>query len=268
MPGSCGLQRRREPSSLPMRPRPTAGRGPRYPGPAYANLGLGYGPPGAIPADVRVRADGTWELYGWGEPDGTRTVTTWRATAPGPGGPWTAEQILGPGDAGRWDDNAVRVGSVVSTPSGGLDLYYEGWSRASPSRLAIGLATSADGVTWTRVGPPAAGAAGGPVLEPGRCAGVDANMITAPDVTVTSEGRLMLFTGFLGRDAVVGAASSPDGIVWSCAGDGPILAGDDVPGSQGLHNVELFERSSGPTLLVEALGTGTTDVWLAEVVLD
>jgi hypothetical protein len=34
-----------------------------------------------------------------------------------------------------------------------------------------------------------------------------------------------------------------------------------------VHSVELFERSTGPTLLVESLGAGTTDVWLGELIL-
>jgi hypothetical protein len=35
----------------------------------------------------------------------------------------------------------------------------------------------------------------------------------------------------------------------------------------GIHTVELFERASGPTLLIESLGDATSDVWLGEVEL-
>ncbi|HEX6868304.1 MAG TPA: hypothetical protein VF119_05835, partial [Candidatus Limnocylindrales bacterium] len=140
------------------------------PEPAYIDLGLGLFMPGPIPADVRVEPDGTWVLYGWGTPDAARrTFVSWRATAPGPTGPWVAERILGPGAAGQWDDNGALMTSVVAVPTG-LELYYEGASRRAPSTSRIGLARSDDGVDWTRVSPPGADAAGGPVLEPGQCA--------------------------------------------------------------------------------------------------
>jgi hypothetical protein len=78
----------------------------------------------------------------------------------------------------------------------------------------------------------------------------------------------MLATGFQGNEAAVGAATSADGLSWECAGADPVLERTDVPGSEGLHTLELFERTSGPTLLIESLGEGSSDVWLAELVLD
>ena len=89
-----------------------------------------------------------------------------------------------------------------------------------------------------------------------------------PNVTVLPDGRrLLLTTGFEGNEAAVSAATSADGVAWECAGAGPVLERTDVPGSQGLHTIELFERSSGPTLLIESLGDGSSDVWLAELAL-
>jgi hypothetical protein len=233
---------------------------------AYTDLGLGLYAPGPIPADVRVEPDGTWVLYGWGTPDAARrTFMSWRATAPGPDGPWTAAPILTPGADGTWDDNGVLMTSVVPTPAG-FELYYEGTSRGAASRSRIGLARSDDGVGWTRVSPPGAGAGGGPVFEPGQCGGLATRSTTMPNVTMLPDGRrLMLTTGFLGNEASVGAATSADGLTWQCAGTDPVLEKTDVPGSAGLHTLELFERTSGPTLLIESLGDGASDLWLAEV---
>jgi hypothetical protein len=152
-----------------------------------------------------------------------------------------------------------------SAPSG------HGWyaSRAGSSTSRIGLARSDDGVDWTRVSPAGADAGGGPVLEPGQCAGLATRSVTMPNVTVLPDGRrLMLATGFQGNEAAVGAATSADGLSWECAGADPVLERTDVPGSEGLHTLELFERTSGPTLLIESLGEGSSDVWLAELVLD
>ena len=100
------------------------------------------------------------------------------------------------------------------------------------------------------VSPPGADAGGGPVFEPGQCAGLGRRSTTMPNVTLLPDGRrLMLTTGFEGNEAAVGAATSTDGISGSVPGASPVLEQTDVPGSQGLHTVELFERSSGPTLL-------------------
>ncbi|HEX6868645.1 MAG TPA: hypothetical protein VF119_07555, partial [Candidatus Limnocylindrales bacterium] len=97
-------------------------------------------------------------------------------------------------------------------------------------------------------------------------AGLGTRSTTMPNVTVLRDGRrLMLTTGFSGNEAAVGAATSADGLVWECAGSGPVLERTDVPGSQGLHTLELFERTPGPTLLIESLGEGTSDIWLAQV---
>jgi hypothetical protein len=237
------------------------------PEPAYTDLGLGLSAPGPIPADVLVQPDGTWVLYGWGEPAGAaRTFVSWRATAPGPGGPWMAKQILEPAGSNAWDSKSVAVTSLLQMPAG-YELYYEGAARLSGSKSRIGLATSDDGIVWTRVSPPGSDPGGGPVLEPGQCAGTSTNTVTMPNVTMTPDGRLMLFTGFRDNLAVVGAATSADGIGWACAGTDPVVTRDDVPGSEGIHTVELFERTSGPTLLIESLGDGTSDVWLAELEL-
>jgi hypothetical protein len=235
------------------------------PKPAYTDLDLGLGPPGPIPADVMVRPDGTWVLYGWGEPVASaRTFVSWRATAPGPDGPWSAQRILEPGGSSAWDNRSVAVTSVLETP-GGFELYYEGASRLAGSKSRIGRATSDDGIAWTRTSPPGSDPGGGPVLEPGQCADTSTNTVTMPNVTTTPEGRLMLFTGFRANLAVVGAASSADGIGWTCAGTDPVVTRDDLPGSEGIHTVELFERTSGPALLVESLGDRTSDLWLAEL---
>src|SRR4029079_14684992 len=99
----------------------------------------------------------------------------------------------------------------------------------------------------------------------GRCAGLDMRSTTMPNVTLLPDGRrLMLTTGFEGNEAAVAAATSTDGLAWECAGSGPVLERTDLPGSQGLHTLELFERAAGLTLLIESLGDGTSDVWLAE----
>ncbi len=54
--------------------------------------------------------------------------------------------ILGPGEAGAFDDSGVAIGNFVAGKDG-LYLYYMGWNRSVsvPFRNAIGVAVSRDG---------------------------------------------------------------------------------------------------------------------------
>ena len=73
-----------------------------------------------------------------------------RATAPGPDGPWTVDgsPILEPGPAGTWDAGGLSWPSVVPTDDG-YAMYYTGMEQMR-GRGSIGLATSTDGIAWTK----------------------------------------------------------------------------------------------------------------------
>jgi hypothetical protein len=83
------------------------------------------------------------------------------------------QPVLDLGPLGAFDANGVMPASVIER-DGITHLYYIGWTRevTVPYRLAIGLAFSEDGVTFTR-------AYEGPVLDRSRD---DAYFVTAPCV--------------------------------------------------------------------------------------
>jgi len=66
----------------------------------------------------------------------------------------SSEPVLGPGALGAFDDSGTTV-SCLAESGGTLYLYYLGWNLGTtvPWRNAIGLATSVDGLHFTRTSP-------------------------------------------------------------------------------------------------------------------
>jgi len=75
-----------------------------------------------------------------------------RATSPD-GIKWTKhnDPVLMPGMAGTWDAPRVQQPRVVLTPDGWV-MVYRSVKVGTPSTIALGYATSADGIQWQRFG--------------------------------------------------------------------------------------------------------------------
>ncbi len=235
------------------------------PTPIYTDLGLTLAPPGAIPGAALRGIDGTWVLYGWAARPADRTsFETWRATAPTPDGPWTIadgeDRVLARGANGAWDDQTAAASSILAEGPE-LSMWYEGQGAGRGVRGGIGYASSVDGVTWAR--------RDDPVVGPGDCGPATAAASLGPQVWRRGDGYLMLFAGSAGpsEKPEVLAATSDDGIHWSCTGK-VLLAAADIPGSEGVESIQGTTLDGEPVLLVESLSDGGSDIWLATVVVD
>lgn len=151
--------------------------------------------------------------------------------------------ILGPGPSGRCDDHRVGGAVVDRDPSSGRwrMWYYcrdKAFARAAPATLGTGriaLATSGDGIAWTRFNGPEEG---GAVLAPSNVSGTfDEGHVGLTDLSRTDDGLTMWTFG--GGNGIVrtglpqlgdvpglamrcGIAISEDGVKWRrVAGDGP-----------------------------------------------
>jgi predicted GH43/DUF377 family glycosyl hydrolase len=123
--------------------------------------------------------------------------------------------VLELGPRGSWDERGVADPYAVRY--GGLYyLYYLGQDRAARQRL--GVARSADGVTWTKFRL-------NPVLELGEAGAFDENGLGEPAVWFSNGSYWMLYTG---RDRAenrrMGFARSQDGVAWRKL-TAPVLAG-------------------------------------------
>jgi hypothetical protein len=232
------------------------------PDPIYADLGLGFAPPGPIPQAAVQQSDRSWTLFGWGALPARRTsFFSWRATAPALDGPWGVadgeDRILPPGPRGAWDDETAAVATIL--PDGdGLAMWCEGQRPGRAVRGGIGYAASTDGMVWTR--DPA------PVLAPGQCGDAAAIAALEPQVWRRPDGYLMLFSGYAEGETrpTVLAATSPDGRTWSCTGR-PLLDASAIPFSEGIHTIQGVTIAGEPALLVESLRDGGSEIWLVSV---
>jgi predicted GH43/DUF377 family glycosyl hydrolase len=150
-----------------------------------------------------------------------------RATAPDPTGPWTVdpEPVLTASTILEWDNTGYFVHSVVPTDEG-YALYY------SPANAGgdIGLATSPDGIHWTKYDDPATTdsrhVVSDPVLTSSRnLANWDAMYIAGSIVHRSDSGWEMFYGGLhlFGQPYSIGYATSEDGIIWTPYEGNPVL---------------------------------------------
>lgn len=232
------------------------------------SIGLAFDPPGPIPATVLPSEDGgEWTMYFAASPaGGDDGADIWRATAPAPEGPWTAdaEPVLARSDVPTetgGDPMQVDLPAVVRTDDGYRMLF--GWS---PTRATtrIRSATSDDGVTWT-VDPAVA-------IDIGHCGGFDDRSVAMPRLLAHPDGGwIALYSGYgdlADPGMAVGLSRSVDGSAWTCAAPEPVVTAADVTGSEGLHSYALLGGDGAALrLLIESLREGGSDLWLAELSL-
>jgi predicted GH43/DUF377 family glycosyl hydrolase len=212
---------------------------------------------GTIVFPMSLLVDGeTWVAYFYTFSGADRPGSIGRATAPDAAGPWAVdpEPVIEPGPAGAWDGLRVAEPSVVRTDDGWM-MWYVGFDDDEVER--IGLATSADGVTWERTD--------GPVLE--GSADWDGGEIGGPQVVATDEGFFMVYDKAVLGEYGLGFATSPDGESWTPSDGNPQLTTDDTPTPQ-FFQAELVESPGGLLFLLEVgTGAGGTDIHAYDVTM-
>lgn len=155
------------------------------------------------------------------------TETILRATAPDPIGPWTVdpEPVLAAGKASEWDHVGLYVHSILRTGESYV-LYY------SPATLGgnVGMATSPDGIHWTKYDNPttadSAHAVSDPVFEKSKDSQAwDRGYVAGSIVRQNENGWEMFYAGSdYSYTFSVGYATSEDGITWTRLGNAPVLS--------------------------------------------
>jgi predicted GH43/DUF377 family glycosyl hydrolase len=127
---------------------------------------------------------------------------------------WTkalSNPVLDLGPPGSWDDYSIQWPSVIKR-NGTYEMWYAGHDSIN---WRIGLATSIDGLTWTKH-------PDNPVLQLGPL-GWDNSNVFAPCVLWNGSMYEMWYTGHDGSNWRIGHATSPDGINWSKDTKNPVL---------------------------------------------
>jgi predicted GH43/DUF377 family glycosyl hydrolase len=139
----------------------------------------------------------------------------WLATTPTSWYRYPGNPIVTNGIGGSWEQNAVTNPSVVFNGSGYM-MWYQGISSAP--LWQIGLATSPDGVTWTKY-------SGNPVLTVGPSGAWDQKHVGIPYVLYDGTQYRMWYQG---QDSSnhhhTGYATSVDGINWQKYPNNPVMS--------------------------------------------
>jgi predicted GH43/DUF377 family glycosyl hydrolase len=194
-----------------------------------------------LASTVFVMDDGTWVLYfsTWG--NGTQFIPPsliGRAIAPSPEGPWTVdpEPVLEPSQNG-WDSGSVQRPDVLRVG----DIYYLYYFGSSSAGGMIGMATSSDGIHWTRYDDPATTdplyAESDPVFTPEQN-GSSSLELRYPRVLNTPDGWLLFYwtstpnwpqaNPFTPTNGLINLATSSDGIHWTKAQEEPIFTPEEI----------------------------------------
>ena len=226
---------------------------------------VAYAEVAALASSALVEDDGTWVLYfyTWDSSSGSNSpATIGRATATEPIGPWTPDPqpVLLPGVAGSWDEKHVSTPRVLKNEAGYV-MYYTGYDERGLQSSMIGMATSADGITWTKYDDPstteAPFAESDPVVTPFS----SSTFIHQPNVQQTPEGWVMIYREAMGRPRTMSLnyALSEDGIRWERALDEPFWTANSIPDSNGFWFTALAYHDDTYYLFVEgAWGAGTS----------
>lgn len=228
------------------------------PEPVFATDDIDFAATGAHVSAGFVTDDGTWTLV-------IASFTTLepprlgRATAPAPEGPWTVDPqpILEPGDEGEPDAGGLSWPTVVRTGAGWA-MYYT--ARPEPTGDGfIAMATSSDGITWTK--------AEAPALEAE--AEWEDGSLDRPRVAPTDDGFAMVYSG---RDLTDrGIAFSTDGATWERDGSEPVITQDDFPVDGRCWDAALIQRDGSLHYILEigsgSASSGGTELYLASATL-
>jgi predicted GH43/DUF377 family glycosyl hydrolase len=135
----------------------------------------------------------------------------------------TSNPVLAPGSYGLWDETSVSPGAVIKENTG-YKMYYTGYSSQS-GNWHIGLATSVDGVSWTKHPSPVIWGT----------TGWERQVIASSILKI--DGVYHLY--FVGRNYPsykIGLALSTDGINWTKYSGNPILEPDMLWEGSGIYS--------------------------------
>jgi predicted GH43/DUF377 family glycosyl hydrolase len=147
-------------------------------------------------------------------------------------------------------------------------MYYSGVG-ASGTQM-IGMATSTNGVTWTKYNDPTTTekpyADSDPVFQPGEKGTWDASWVHQPRVFQTADGWVMIYRGVSdtrGANMKLGIAISKDGIHWERYAGNPVFQPSDIKGARQFWFTNAVLKDDVIYLFVEGDISQTTQIYLA-----
>lgn len=152
--------------------------------------------------------------------------------------------ILSPGQQGSWDSHSTVVGSIIFE-DGLYKLYYSGWSN-NWGNWHIGLATSTDGLNWTKYSEPVLYGTSGWEFQ-----------IASASVIKYDNTYYLFYTGRNLPHLSIGLATSSDGVNWTRYSDNPILTYTEPWEMNGVYSPSVtIENNEFKMVYMNSEGTG------------
>jgi len=173
-----------------------------FTGSSYDNLGVSH--------PKVIYDNGIYKMWYRGLTNGSRSYVCYAESQDG--FTWNnpvQNPVLSPGTSGSWDATAVIAGAVIKDDSL-YKMYYVGWSDQNGS-WNIGLATSTDGINWTKY------------PYPVMLGTSDWEAKIVPASVIKVNGTYYLYYYGDGQNRKIGLALSNDGINWTRYSQNPIL---------------------------------------------
>ncbi|MFH1121955.1 MAG: T9SS type A sorting domain-containing protein [Bacteroidota bacterium] len=219
---------------------------------------IGFDSLGAASGPVIKIADSEYAMYynarqypGWGPGE-----SCGRATANNPAGPWlrSSEPALTIGSPGEWDEGLISPLKVIPLDTGSFIMFYYA-SHDFNGTWLMGMATSPDGITWTKYNDPDTTdppyAESDPIIPAGASGEFDEWGVLGAGVFTAGGYYHMYYCGLApgpvtGYRTDIGYAYSTDGINWEKWPENPVYVQENDPYFD--YTTMIFEQ---PTILVK-----------------
>jgi hypothetical protein len=176
-----------------------------------------------------------------------------RATATFLYGPWIKDEspVISSGSKGEWDAGFIIPSSVLMMNDGTFMMFYSaGNDIVLFDEFYIGMATSPDGLIWTKYNDPLTTkhpfAESDPVLTSGQEGEWDAGFVWMANVTYTTEGFRMYYSASAvpARNGLkaIGYAESRDGIHWVKYLENPVYSIEQAMNIKSPENIAFMEN--------------------------
>lgn len=185
-----------------------------YPSNPIISSSNNYYDPYGVTQQVIIYDEGVYKMWYAGVAASSRAYILYAESGNGldwnlyPGNP-----VLSHGNYGEWDNLSVSPGAVIKD-NGIYKLYYSGWSDEYDN-WHIGLATSLDGINWTKHPNPVLFGTYGWEYQ-----------IVPSSVIKLNNTYFLYYTGRNFPYYSIGVATSTDGIHWTKYAGNPIITND------------------------------------------
>lgn len=214
----------------------------------------GYGSYTVGPGIV-IKRDSSWWMYYNAQDIASFApgCAAGRATATSLSGPWVKDKmpVITSGSTGEWDAGFIIPSSVLTLNDGTLMMFYSaGEDIAFFSNFFVGMATSPDGIVWTKYNDPLTTqhpfAGSDPVLMTGSMGEWDGAYIWMANVTFGNNGFRMYYSGSDENQRTglksIGYAESRDGIHWEKYNRNPVYSIENITEPDNPDSVAFMEN--------------------------